>query len=144
MECSRGCQKRFKNEKSRAYHLHSSCPVKLQCPTCKGDFSSQRQYTSHLKVCKAPVEVQLPQPLDQHLEVDQAPLALDAVLHPSAAGDTSSTPVNEEVNNYSIVTSIDLPVVVHQLPDVVHQLPDVGSLDDFLDFAHDFDKFLGD
>ena len=88
-------------------------------------------------MCKAPVEVQLPQPLDQHLEVDQAPLALDAVLHPSAAGDTSSTPVNDEVNNYSIVTSIDLPVVVHQLPDV-------GSLGDFLDFAHDFDKFLGD
>ena len=118
--------------------------MKLHCLNCKKEFSSQRQFTSHLKVCKAPVEVQLPQPLDQHLEVDQAPLALDAVLHPSAAGDTSSTPVNEEVNNYSIVTSIDLPVVVHQLPDVFHQLPDVGSLGDFLDFAHDFDKFLGD
>ena len=77
------------------------------------------------------------------LDVGQAPPALDAVLLPSASGDTSSTPVNDEVTN-SVVCDIDLPVVVDQLPDVVHGATDLGSLDDFLDFAHGFDRFLGE
>ena len=84
----------------------------------------------------------IPQLLDQHHEVDQAPLALDAGLHPSVSGDSSSTPVNDVVTNYSIVSAIDLPVVVQQLPDVVHEVPDVGSLDEFLDFAQGFDRVL--
>ena len=90
-------------------------------------------------------EVQLPQLLDQHLEVDQAALVLDDEHrhHPSASGDTSSTPVNEELTNYSIVSAIDLPVVVDQVPDVVHEVADIGSLDEFLDFANGFDRVLG-
>ena len=96
-----------------------------------------------MKVCKDPV----PQLLDHHLDVDQAPLALDAEHRPSASGDTNSAPENDEVTNCTV---IDLPVVVDHLPDVDHEVADVvrevadvGSLDEFLDFANGFDRFLG-
>ena len=53
----------------------------------------------------------------------------------------------DEVTNCAV---IDLPVVVDRLPELVHEVgdvvrevADVGSLDEFLDFANGFDRFLG-
>ena len=59
--------------------------------------------------------------------------------HPSAAGDLSSTPVNDEVTNYTITTAIDLPPVDESVHNH-HQLPDVGSLDQFLDSFGNLDS----